>query len=163
MIRILNKHLDRSIYTPIIPTKIWSHIKSNETIHVVKACFPGYVFIRTEKSADEVLKEVIPIISFTKDAWFFLSYGSDRYNMALKEAEQILLQRLMNSEFCMDISRGFIEGDRVKIIAGALFGLESRIKKINKRRQTAVISIPIMGDTRDITLALEIINKVSQD
>jgi len=65
----------------------------------------------------------------------------------------------MNTEFCIDASKGFIEGDRVKIVSGALMGMESKIIKVNKRKCSAVIEIDMFGVTQRMTLMLEVLEK----
>ena len=51
----------------------------------------------------------------------------------------------MNTEYCMDASVGFMEGDFVKVISGALEGIESKIIKINKQKRTAIIEADMFG------------------
>ena len=64
-----------------------------------------------------------------KEAYYFLYYGADKRNIVLYKEEQNFIACLMNAEFCMDASIGFIEDDKIKVVSGALMGAESQIKK----------------------------------
>jgi transcriptional antiterminator NusG len=157
----LKNCLDTNIYTPFIPHKAWPYVRKKVVQKEIKICFPGYVFIRSLKSANEALSEIQSAIYRIKEAYYFLYYGSDKQDITLRENERIYIERLMNIEFCMDSSLGFIEGDCVKIISGALMGLESVITKINKQKRTATIDMEMFGNKRQVTLMLELLEKTS--
>jgi transcription antitermination factor NusG len=78
----------------------------------------------------------------------------------MRERERLFLSALMNADFCIDESSGIEEGDHVRIVGGALTGIESRIKRIDRRRHMAVIEVSTMGDVREMSLMLEILKKV---
>ena len=59
----------------------------------------------------------------------------------------------------MEISTGYKEGDRVVITEGPLVGLESRIKKVNRTRRTALLEVNLLGEVREITIGLRVLNK----
>jgi transcription antitermination factor NusG len=115
----LVKLLAPDYYVPFIPYKEWPHVKSGKIISTeLKMCFPGYVFIRSTKCVDESFLELQANIYSIKEAYYFLYYGNNKKDIALRDDERNLIERLMNAEFCMDSSLGFMEGDRVKIISG---------------------------------------------
>ena len=156
---MLEKHLDCSIHKPFIPKKVWPFVKGKDVKKEIKICFPGYVFIKSQMNSINFIQDVFPVIRTFKEVFYFLHYGEDKYDITLRPDECRSIECLINPEFSMDSSIGFIEGDRVKVISGPLLGMESKIVKINKRKRTAVIDIDILGAKRHVTLMLEIIEK----
>jgi transcriptional antiterminator NusG len=66
---------------------------------------------------------------------------------------------LFDEDFCIKGSGGFVVGDMVQVTSGALMGMESRIKKINRHNREAVVEMRIMGAVREVSLMLEIVEK----
>ena len=160
MLARLKKCLDVDAYTPFIPRKAHAHTKSGAVQKKeIKICFPGYVFIRSQKRVEDSTHELQSSIYGINEAYYFLCYGNDKQDMALREDERVLLERLMNAEFCIDSSVGFMEGDCVNVISGPLDGIESRIIKINKQKRTAVIEVDMFGGKKQVTLMLEVLEK----
>lgn len=89
-----------------------------------------------------------------------MNYGDNKLDVAVREHEREFISKLLDDDFCMTASVGYTEGDRVRITSGALVGLESQIKKINKHGRTAIIEAPLLGETRKITLMLEVFKKM---
>ena len=161
VLKLLEKNLDKDIHIPFIPKKDWPHIEANNAgvRKETKICFPGYVFIKSHECVDEFIASMRPIIDNIKEAYYFLYYGENRRDISMRESERVQIEPLLNRDYYMESSCGFIEGDRVKVTSGALMGLDSRIVKINKRKRTAVIDVSMLGDTRRITLMLEVLRK----
>ena len=76
------------------------------------------------------------------------------------ENERIALEQIMGDEYVIDMSCGYMEGDRVKIIEGAFVGCEGQIKKLDKRKMTAVIDVEMFCNRVNMTVMLEIVTKV---
>ena len=47
-------------------------------------CFPGYVFIESNKPTMEFMEDAFPVVYKLKDAYRFLCY-SDKYDIAMRE------------------------------------------------------------------------------
>lgn len=159
----LRQRLNADVYTPFIPRKVWPHIKKRIVKKEIKICFPGYVFIRSYKDVNDSRQELQAVKYGIQEAYYFLYYGNDKHDISLRENERAYIERLLNAEYCMDASIGFVEGDHVKVISGALEGIESRIIKINRHKRTAVIETDMFGTTRQITLMLEVLDKMQAD
>ena len=158
----LKKRLNSDAYIPFIPRKVYPYIKKGRVIKKeIKTCFPGYVFIRSSRHVDDSINELLDSIYGISEAYYFLCYGKEKLNMALREDESVHVEQLMNAEFCIDSSIGFMEGDCVKIVSGPLKGIESQIVKINKQKRTAVIEVDMFGGKRQITLMLELVERTS--
>lgn len=59
----------------------------------------------------------------------------------------------------VQMSEGFIEGDRVLVTRGPLKGHELEIKRINRHKREAELEVPILGRTKRIKVGLEIVSK----
>jgi transcriptional antiterminator NusG len=126
-----------------------------------KACFPGgYVFLRSSADVTEIIKVITPIASNTKEIYRLLNYGDNKADIAVWDYERQSIERLLDDDFCMTASIGFIEGDQVRVVSGSLVGMESQIKKINKHNRTAIIEVQFLGEIRKIVLMLEVLDKV---
>ena len=166
VLEALKKRLNLDVYTPFIPKKAYPHTKGGKLISIeYKTCFPGYVFIETEKDAEFVIKDTSLAISGIGLAQFFIYYNTAeddvfRREYAMRESEKSLLVRYMNDDFIIERSEGFIEGDKVQIADGPFVGHEGVIKRLNKRRMIAVIDASFFGGKVDLTVMLEVIEKI---
>ena len=57
------------------------------------------------------------------------------------------------------MSEGYIEGDKVRVTAGPLCGLEGLIKKIDRHKRTACLEFDMFGQTVSTSVGLEITEK----
>ena len=146
---------------PFIPQKTCVFRRKGKETIFQKMCFPGYVFIESDKPAAEFIKYSYPVIHKLKDAYRFLSYGN-RFDIAMLEEERIALSMMLGHDKHMDISIGYKEGDSVRVISGALVGNESKILSINKNRHEAVIGISMFGMNVSVSIGLEIIEKIME-
>jgi transcriptional antiterminator NusG len=143
---------------PFIPMKDTKFKIRGEVTQEKHPLFPGYIFIETEIADIEFMSATRQLIAQSPNILKLLSYYIGIY--AMKIDEQQTLIRLYNPARCVEMSRGFIEGDHIIIIDGPLSRCESRIKKINRHRMQAVIEIEMMGSLREVIVGLEIIRKV---
>lgn len=123
-----------------------------------KVVFPGYVFITSSLDNETFILKCRNLVSHSKVLMRILCYG-DSWCAALHEEDIRLLKLLWAEQNCLEASRGMMEGDQVKIVEGPFAGKESLIKKINRHKRQAVIEIPFMGESRLITVGLEVIVK----
>jgi transcriptional antiterminator NusG len=159
VVDLLERRICGNVYTPFVPKKEYPRISKGVVEKESKICFPGYVFIKSCRNSEEFLNDTLPIIDGIKDAFFFLYYGSNKRNITLAEEERVNIDALLNDENHMIASIGFTEGEKIRIISGVLFGIESNIIKINKQKRTAVIETSIFGDVRQLTVMLEVLEK----
>lgn len=136
-------------------------IKNSQSIRrELKPMFPGYVF------TDSVLEESIFIDLANRYARFytcvFYLLGDGRgYYAKLSEDEKRFLLEFCNDEYIVEDSKGFIIGDKVYVTCGPLQGRESIIKKIDRHKRRAEIELMWFGDIRRVSVALEIVKKIS--
>ena len=126
-----------------------------------RQCFPGYVFMESEVGGLDFYLSVRSYVWKSEYVLRFLREGGSDSNQrfSLDENESTLLQKLLNNERCIEMSKGFIEGNKVIVSEGPLNGLEGIIKKANRHKMEAIIEVNMMGAVRCVTVGLEVIER----
>lgn len=134
--------------------------KNNGTIDKIrKALFPGYIFIKTNLDPRYFIIHIMPTIRFSKYTIKLLGKHTPD-TMALPKKEKQEIMQFCDDKYIIKESFGFIKGDKIIITSGPLQGCDSIIKKIDRHKRRADIELQFMGDTRQISLPLEIISKI---
>ena len=60
----------------------------------------------------------------------------------------------------VEMSRGVIEGDKIRVISGPLVGQEAHIKRIDRHKRKALIETELLGRGVEVTVGLEVIDKI---
>jgi len=162
--RLLKEKLNADEYQPFLPVKETPRRSRGVIRKERKLLFPGYVFILTEIDTDSIAEKLKLDLTSTTGKWHddiysILHYGDNKNDVAVREKERLYWERLFNSDFCITESVGFIEGDIIRITSGALVGMESRIKRINRHKREVVVEVDVMGAVREVRLMLEIVEK----
>ena len=159
VLKSLNKILDSKVYESFAPTKEMPYREKGVSKKKEAVCFPGYVFIKTNENVDMFLRNAKRSAETVSGAYYFLCYGNDKADISMRTDERWRIERLLNAEFRMEASK-YEKGDKIRIVEGPLFGLESMIKRVDRHKRTAVIELPMMGSVREFTLMIEVIEKV---
>ena len=157
--QFLSEQLDKKISLPFIPLQEILFRKAGVLKRELKLLFPGYVFIESMLPSQQFIKEVNTIIKRCGDIIGLLKYSDTEISM--KETEKNMMISLCNNEHCIEASYGVIEGDAIRVFEGPLKGLESVVRKVNRHKREALIEIEIMGGARLVTVALEVVEKVT--
>ncbi len=120
-----------------------------------KILFPGYVFLVTEQ-IEELIQELSRVVGSSR----ILKTGDEI--VPLTDEEVALLLRMGNKDQKVEMSIGVIENDKVRITSGPLVGMEGAIKKINRHKRIAWLSIEMFGSITDCQVGLEIIEKIDE-
>ena len=75
------------------------------------------------------------------------------------EHEAVILNRLIAENDIIDISQGYMEGDKVHVTNGPLIGMEGQIKKVKPRQGVAILEMNIFNRKTEVSLGLELIEK----
>ena len=119
---------------------------------VVAPLFPGYVFIVCEEPGP-VMSALRKVSDFTK----LLKTGDDFE--ALSDYEVDTLLTLAGINHTVEMSVGYIEGDKVYITSGPMVGQEGAVLKINRHKRQAEVEISFLGRPTKVSLPLEIVSK----
>jgi transcriptional antiterminator NusG len=118
--------------------------------------FPGYILMGGDIT-DQAWHELKAC-----DADFKLLENNGEY-LTLSDQEVKTLSLLDgDANGLVDMSRLYIDGDRVHVIEGPLKGQEARITEVNKRKGRAKVKIDFCGSERIIELGVELIEKISE-
>ena len=117
-----------------------------------KPMFPGYVFISTEM-IDELYEELRKVPKLTK------VLGTDHTVTPISQREERLIKSLTNKQHIAEMSIGYIEGDKLVIQEGPLIGMEALVKKIDRHKRIAILTVTMFGNSTDVTMGLEVLRK----
>lgn len=115
--------------------------------------FPGYVFLIAE-NLEQLAENLRKVTGMTR----LLGTGDEIIPLSQEEVE--LLLKLGKEEQLVAMSTGIIENDQVRILTGPLQGMEGYIRKINRHKRKAWVSIEMFGRSVDMEVGLEIVKKV---
>jgi transcriptional antiterminator NusG len=119
-----------------------------------RVLFPGYVFLITS-DIESLIDKLRMVNGLTK----IVKVGDEL--VALTTEEVAFLQHMGKEEQVVEMSTGIIENDKVKIYQGPLVGLEGSIKKIDRHKRLAWMSLEMFGRQTEIQVGLEILAKVT--
>lgn len=121
---------------------------------VKEILFPGYLFVVSDK-IDELYYALKGVPLFTK-----LLGADKKFLWPLSEEEVTFLQSFCTDKHhTVDMSSGYIVGDKVTITSGPLMGKEAAIKKIDRHKRIAYLETRFFNQTLISKVGLEIIRK----
>jgi len=140
-------------YSLLVPKRKIFERKQGIRREVVKTMFPGYVLLETEAIFEfySQTKGSPHVIRFLRENSLFLEVKKE-------EIKQIL--KMVNSKGLIEISKAFVENDRVRIEEGPLVGMEGIIERIDKRKGRAKVRFYLNEKSLLIDLGIEIIEKI---
>lgn len=155
----ITEQLSGEDIVPFIP--LWESLfrRAGKVKRELNIMFPGYVFIESDLESKEFRQRTLQIIRTSKDIISILSY-SNSDEIVVREDERAALLRLCNDDRCIESSMGFIEGDKFYIENGPMVGMESVIKKINRKKMEAYFELKFAGETRKFTVGLNLLRKI---
>ena len=128
---------------------------------VTEKCFPGYIFVETDKP-----KDLFYDLYWTPEYTKLLGREGLTYNflpLTKDEARMIDILYSANHSRRTEISDiEVVEGQKVRVISGPLMGNESIIKKVNLHKRLVTISISVAGRSVDVEVGINIIGKVEE-
>ncbi len=133
-----------------IPKKKIVEKKCGVKSDVIKKLFPGYILINVDMNP-ETYKKIIKI------PYVYDILGTGEYYTSINREEIKLIVNLMGSNELIEYSTIYFEGTNVRVREGPLKGIEGLIRKINKRKQRAKISLTFLGKERLIDVGIEIL------
>ena len=123
---------------------------------VKKVLFPGYFFVDTG-NVDAVMKELSHIDRLTK-----VLRNAEKI-APIQKKEKEFLRGMMNEEYIVECSKGFIIGDRVCITEGPLRNHYGFIRKVDRHRRIAKLEINFFGRMTPVEVGLEIVARLSEE
>ena len=111
--------------------------------------YSGYVFFvtRDPEGLDKALIKVPGRHRLLK---------ADDIILTISDEEKAFLRRIGGSDNVVDISVGYKEGDRIRILSGPMVGLEGDIIHVDRHKRLVTINVSMFGRTVKTTLGLEL-------
>ncbi|MBR0164231.1 MAG: antiterminator LoaP [Lachnospiraceae bacterium] len=135
-----------------IPTYIRERRYRGESRFVEAHLFPGYVFFDSEDPMG-LRKRLWRTPLLTK------LLKADNDYLPLYEEEEKMLKRLGGPVHRVEPSKGFIEGEEVRVFVGPLSGMEAQITHIDRHKRVATVSVMLCGRETEMKVGLEIVDK----
>lgn len=148
--------------TPFVPMYDARFRRAGKVILEKRRLIPGYVFLESPMRGLDFYLSVRPLISRSEYALKLLRHGTGNlnHNFEMNEAEGSFLQKIFNHEYCVEMSKGIIEGTTVKVTSGPLEGHEGLITKVNRHKMQAEITMAFMNASRKFKVGLEVVEKI---
>lgn len=136
--RIAAENLMRQSFETYLPYTQTQKRRANRWQPAVEPLFPGYVFVRLDLSRDNTA----PIRS-TRGAVGLVRFGSE-----LRPVPDVVIDALMEAQpsaaEAVELSQLFQAGDRVRLVDGALAGLNAIVEASSGLERVAVL-IELLG------------------
>lgn len=119
--------------------------------------FPGYLFIETDKPDDFFLRIRNGWGKIIFETCFLLK--KDAYICPISAEEQEQIRNLCGENHVLELSTGYMIGERLIIEEGPLKELQGRIVKIDRHKKLAMLRCKFMGEERLIKAGLEVVER----
>lgn len=114
--------------------------------------FPGYVFVKTRR-----IEELFVYLKRTGAMTKVLRTGEDITPVYAEEEEYLRL--LGGDDHIVKYSEGYMEGEKLTVISGAMKNYRGIVKRILRHRRLVVLEVPIMGRTVEVTVGLGVVKR----
>jgi len=150
--RKVEKSKIENIITLLPKRKLWIRRKG-EFFYELKPLFSGYFFIQVKMDPliAKRIKKVPGVIRIL---------GNQGVPKAVPPKEMAIIFSLMQEEDTIPPSKAFFINDRVKILAGPLFGMEGKIVAVDKRKRRIKIKLPLFNTYKEVYLSFEVVEKI---
>lgn len=158
--KYLKLHFNEQSLKSLVPKRLVPEKKSGIVYNVLKKIFPGYVLIQTEMTNDMFhrIKKALRSFRLVNNRSYYLQ-DEGVYYSSIDEKEIIPILQLMGNGEVVDYSKVYLENSKVIVESGPLKGLEGIIKKVDKHKKRAKISLTFMGVEKTIDVGIEILSK----
>lgn len=148
--RLISKNVYQECFIPKYKMMKRYHGSWHEVEGVL---FKGYVFMITDY-IDELFNQLKLIPDLTK------VLGNDgSYIVPILEDEARMLLKFGKAEHIVEMSKGYIVGDKVNITSGPLVDYQGEIVKIDRHKRIAYINLKMFDQVTTVKVGLEIISK----
>ena len=118
--------------------------------------YSGYIFMVTPDPSD--LEKAL-----TKVPGYHRLLKADDVILTINPEEKAFIRRIAGRDNTVDISVGYKEGDKIKVISGPMMGLEGDIVHVDRHKRLVTINTTLFGRTVKTTLGLELTYKSPEE
>jgi len=151
----LQEALDEEKYRVFVPMKDYAYHKQGKTFIRRVPWINGYVFIATTVSEDECLATIERLTRYDEAVFKMLRNGDRSDSAMLDDHDRAVMRALLDDNFCIPALETVEVGGRLVIADDSpLTGLGGEIIKVDKYKQTATVTIEILGRKVPYVVAL---------
>lgn len=141
-------------YNLLVPKRKIFERKQGMKREVIKTMFPGYVLLETESIHEFFFQ--------SKNSPYMIRFlRNDAYFQEVRKEEIERILMMVDCRGLIEISKAFVENDKVRITDGPLFGREGIIQRIDKRKGRAKVKFAINENVLLIDLGIEIMDRIT--
>ena len=119
-----------------------------------KILFPGYLFLDTDKP-DEVEEQLSVFQSLAKP----VCIGGGFY--PIREEEEAFLKDMIDEHYIVQSSVGYLVDNVLVVTEGPLCHLADQVKRIDRHKRIAELSVALWGSERKVLVGLEVVARVT--
>jgi transcription antitermination factor NusG len=135
--------------------KDYAYKKQGETVVRKVPWINGYVFIATTVNEDECLVEIERHTRYDDTVYKILRNGGKNDSAKLSDHDRAIMRAILDENFNIPALETIQVGDRLIIAdSSPLAGVGGKIIKVNKKKQTATVSVKILGKTIEYEVML---------
>lgn len=134
----------------VVPKRRLFERKNGVVKSKIRYLFPGYVLLNGQVGVEEYysLKGIPGLIRILKDKTDLLM---------IDKREIGIISALMDNSETIEPSKVFIDGGRVVVTDGPLYGLEGLIESVDRRKGRAKVRLNFIGEDRLVDLGISIV------
>ena len=136
--RLVAQQLSAKGFQPFLPEMSVRARKAEGVGIVQRPMFPGYLFLKhsmEKRSYIEILK-ARGVVRILEGGWTRLTTIADE--------EMVAIERVVESGVPVESHPFFTQGDRVRVVAGPLAGVEGQFVRDKKNRGRLVVSVKLL-------------------
>ncbi len=137
-------------FRAVVPKRRMRERKEGKWEEKVRTLFPGYILLNGQIGSRryEMIKDIPGVIRILRD-----SDGPQE----ISENEIGVISRLTADNEIIDLSRVYVEGEKVVVVEGPLLGLDGSIRSIDKRKGRVKVIFNLMGEPREVELSVTLV------
>ena len=146
--------LRRRRFQVFLPRISVSSRRRDRRLVLARPLFPGYVFLHFAPSREAYIRVASAegVVRIIGERWDALH--------AIPDEQVEAVRRLLSSSDGARAMPWIREGDRVRIVAGPLEGVEGLVQRWHRGRATFVVSVDLLQRSVAVELAAEVVKKV---
>ncbi len=154
VINICNRVVSKETYNRLfIPRYICSRKYEGSWHDEALILFPGYVFVDTD-DVEAFKMQLRQVDRLTR------IIGDGKVSVPVSPREQRYLTDMMNEDDVIQISKGYLIGDKIEIMSGPLKPYPAIITRVDRHKRIAEIDVKLFGISTKARVGLEIIKKI---
>lgn len=136
-------------------------VRSGKEKLQLKVMYPGYVLLITNMTLTELYNRTSELVKRFRTIYKLLGVENENYNYStISDQEKETLLSVLDENYILRKSIGFIVNDKIIITDGPFAGKEGMIIKVDRHQRKAYIRLSAIKNDSVIKIGLEIVKKI---